>query len=155
MKTAIYAGTFDPITFGHIDIIERASTLFEHVIVAVATSARKQPTLALETRLELVNQLIQMDNVTVKPMDGLLVDFARQHKASVILRGLRAVSDFDFEFQLYGMNQKMAPEIETVFLPASEGVTSISSTLVKEIISMGGDASAFAPQLVIESLLTK
>ena len=149
---AVYAGTFDPITYGHIEVIKRGAKLFDQIIVAVAESARKKPILPLQVRIEQAQQLLGNTNIKVEPFSGLLIDFVRQKKANVILRGLRAVSDFDYEFQLYGMNHKMASDIETIFLPANENVSFISSSMVREIIAMGGDASAFVPPSVIENI---
>ncbi len=154
MKTvAIYPGTFDPITNGHVDVITRAANLFNEVIVAVATSKRKTPLFAMDERKKMIKDVFSdHNNVTVLALDGLLVEFAKQQGANIILRGLRAVSDFDYEFQMAGMNRHMAPDIETVFLPASEECAYISSTMVREIISLQGDASDFVPQVVAEKL---
>lgn len=142
--TAIYPGTFDPITNGHSDLVQRASRLYDQVIVAVAGNSPKQPAFPLEQRIELARiTLAGMDNVEVCGFNTLLVDYARSRGARVILRGLRAVSDFEFEFQLAGMNRRMAPEIETVFMMPAEDYSFISSTLVKEVARLGGDISGF------------
>jgi len=143
-KNAIYPGTFDPITKGHSDLVERASRLFDLVIVAVAANPGKQSLFSLEERLELARTaLAGYANVEVCSFDGLLVEFAREKQAQVILRGLRAVSDFDYEFQLAGMNRKLAPDVETLFLTPAEQYSNISSSLVREIAALGGDVSPF------------
>lgn len=155
MSTVVYPGTFNPITNGHVDIIQRAAAIFDQVIVAVATSKRKAPLFSLEQRVEMIEQSfaeLDLQNVQVNVMENLLVDFAKQHNATCILRGLRAVSDFDYEFQLAGMNRSMAPEIETVFLPANERHAFVSATIVREIISLGGDVSMFVPKPVLKYL---
>jgi len=151
--TALYPGTFDPMTNGHVDLVQRAARRFEHVLVAVAGSGSKTPCFPLEQRIELARTALGgCDNVSVMGFSGLLVRFAREQGASVILRGLRAVSDFEYEFQLASMNRKLAPEVETMFLTPDEGYTFISSSLVREIASLGGDVSAFVPQSVREAL---
>jgi pantetheine-phosphate adenylyltransferase len=151
--TALYPGTFDPMTNGHVDLVQRAARRFEHVLVAVAGSGSKTPCFPLEQRIELARTALGgLDNVSVMGFSGLLVHFAREQRASVILRGLRAVSDFEYEFQLASMNRKLAPEVETMFLTPDEGYTFISSSLVREIASLGGDVSTFVPQAVREAL---
>lgn len=141
---AIYPGTFDPITNGHTDLIERAAKLFQHVIVAIASNPSKQPRFTLEERVNLVKLVTaHLDNVEVVGFSGLLVDFAKQHNASVLLRGLRAVSDFEYEFQLANMNRRLSPNLESVFLTPAEENSFISSTLVKEVALHGGDVSQF------------
>lgn len=142
--TAIYPGTFDPITLGHTDIVSRASSLFDRLIVAVAGSTAKNTVFSADERVALAAEILcDFANVEVKRFDGLMVDFARQERASVVLRGLRAVTDFEYEFQLAGMNRKLMPECDTVFLPTTESYTYISSSLVREIASLGGDISEF------------
>lgn len=142
--TVIYPGTFDPITHGHTDIVSRAAPLFERLIVAVAGSTAKNTVFSADERVELAAEILkEYPNVEVKRFDGLMVDFARANKASLVLRGLRAVTDFEFEFQLAGMNRKLMPEADTVFLPTSEKFTYISSSLVREIAALGGDISDF------------
>ncbi|MBM4207254.1 MAG: pantetheine-phosphate adenylyltransferase [Gammaproteobacteria bacterium] len=153
---AIYPGTFDPITNGHLDLIARASRLFQKVIVAVAVNAGKSPLFTLEERVHLVKQAaINFPNVTVVGFDTLLVDCARQHGATVILRGLRAVSDFEYEFQMAGMNRNLAPELETLFLTPSEKYTFISSSVIKAIAQLHGDISAFVPSCVQQQFKQK
>ncbi len=150
-QIAIYPGTFDPLTNGHMDVIERAARIFGEIIVAVAESAEKQPHFSTDDRVAMCREVFDgLKNVSVDTFDGLLVNFAKSKKATVILRGLRAVSDVDFEFQLAGMNRCMVPEIETVFIPASETTSSISSTIVREIATMGGDVSLFVPPAVVK-----
>ncbi len=156
MPTVIYPGTFDPITNGHTDLIERAGKLFDQVVVAVAYSPKKQPLLTLEERVALVEECTQhLDNVLVTGFSNLLVEFARKQNASVILRGLRAVSDFEYEFQLADMNRRLASEIESVFLTPSNHLSYISSTLIREIASMGGDVSEFVHPTVSLALQKK
>ncbi|PHS22554.1 MAG: pantetheine-phosphate adenylyltransferase [Methylophaga sp.] len=154
--TVIYPGTFDPITNGHIDLVHRASKLFDRVIVAIAINPSKAPTFSLEERVTLAEQtLAGLNNVEVCGFEGLLIDVAKQKDANVILRGLRAVSDFEHEFQLAGMNRKMNPEIETLFLTPAEQYTYISSSLVREIASLGGDVSEFVAPCVMAALKAK
>lgn len=155
-QTAIYPGTFDPITNGHTDLIQRASRLFDKVIVAIAAHSGKQPAFALQERVALASQVLAgIDKVEVCGFDILLVEFARQKRADVILRGLRAVSDFEYEFQLTGMNRKLAPQIETLFLMPAEQYTYISSSLVKEVARLGGDVSGFVHDTVFQALRNK
>ena len=152
-QTAIYPGTFDPMTNGHVDLVQRAAKRFDQVLVAVAGSGSKTPCFTLEKRIELAEEaLSRCSNVRVKGFSGLLVQFAQQEKAGVILRGLRAVSDFEYEFQLASMNRRLAPDVETMFLTPDEGYTFISSSLVREIASLGGDVSAFVPAAVQAAL---
>lgn len=153
MAIAIYPGTFDPITNGHTDLIQRASKIFDKVIVAVAASTGKKPRFTLAERVDLANQVLaNVDKVEIIEFDTLLVEFTRQCKADVILRGLRAVSDFEYEFQLAGMNRRLAPELETMFLTPAEQFAYISSSLVKEIAALGGDVSEFVHPLVVDAL---
>ena len=154
--TVIYPGTFDPITHGHTDIVSRASPLFERLIVAVAGSTAKNTVFSADERVELAAAILKpYANVEVKRFDGLMVDFARANKASLILRGLRAVTDFEYEFQLAGMNRKLMPEADTVFLPTSEKFTYISSSLVREIAALGGDISDFVHPHIKHVLLER
>ena len=153
---AIYPGTFDPITHGHTDLIHRASRLFDRVIVAVAAKPGKSPLFSLDERLALANTaLAGQDNVEICGFEGLLVEFARQKSAKAILRGLRAVSDFDYEFQLAGMNRKLASDIETLFLTPAEQYANISSSLVREIAALGGDVSPFVHKKIVAELARK
>jgi pantetheine-phosphate adenylyltransferase len=153
MDTVIYPGTFDPITNGHTDLVERASRLFDKVIVAVAVNTDKATAFPIETRVTLAREVLaHVDNVEVCSFDNLLVDFVRQKSASVILRGLRAVSDFEYEFQLAGMNRHLAPNVETLFLTPAEQYAYISSSLVREISSLGGDVTPFVHRKVVAAL---
>lgn len=150
---AIYPGTFDPVTNGHVDIITRAASLFPELIVAVASNTAKRPFLPLSTRIELVQQSVgHLPGVSVLGFDNLLIHFAEEQQVRVILRGLRAVSDFEYEFQLAGMNRKLSKQIETMFLTPSEDSMFISSTLVREIAVLGGDISGFVPAVVVDAL---
>jgi pantetheine-phosphate adenylyltransferase len=155
MKTiAIYPGSFDPITNGHVDLIRRACKLFDKVIIAIAQNTNKDSFLSIDQRVKTVETAIEpLTNTRVFSFDSLLVDFAREHNAQIIIRGLRAVSDFDYEFQLSGMNKRLNPAIETLFMTPSEEFANISSSLVKEILSLGGDISQFVPESVETILL--
>ncbi len=144
MKRAVYPGTFDPITLGHEDLTRRASLLFDSVIVAVADSRGKKPYFPLQERVAMARDVLRdYPNVLVKGFDGLLMDFVRENDAKIILRGLRALSDFDYEFQLAGMNRKLFPDVETVFLTPGEQYLFISASRVREIAGLGGDISGF------------
>lgn len=154
--TAIYPGTFDPITNGHLDLVHRASSLYENVIVAVAESRGKQPLFTLRERVGLIEGVVsEFPNVQVIGFNNLLVECAKQHDASVILRGLRAVSDFEYEFQMAGMNRRLAPDIETVFLTPAEQYEFISSSMIREIARLNGDVSSFVPDSVKDQLNNK
>ena len=156
MKTAVYPGTFDPITNGHGDLVARAARLFDRVIVAVAKDTGKQPVCGLEERVQLAEvALAGVGNVDIVPFGGLLMEFCRAHDAEVVIRGLRAVSDFEYEFQLASMNRRLAPEIETMFLTPAEQYAFISSTLVREIARLGGDVSEFVHPEVLRMLSSK
>lgn len=151
--TAIYPGTFDPITNGHTDLAQRACQLFDKVIIGIASNPKKQPLFTLEQRVEMAQQVLSdLPNIQVVGFEGLLVDFAHQQNAKVILRGLRAVSDFEYEFQLASMNRNLAPDVESVFLTPAEQHSFISSTLVREIATLGGDVSGFVHPLVSNNL---
>jgi len=151
--TAIYPGTFDPITLGHCDLVRRAGQLFDRIIIAIAANPNKTPVFSLQERIDMVqDSLSDIDNVTVMGFDTLLVDFARQQQARVIIRGLRAVSDFEYEFQLAGMNRKLAADIETLFMMPAEQFANISSSLVREIASLGGDIADFVHDSVRKAL---
>lgn len=150
---AIYPGTFDPITNGHVDIVERASALFDTVIVAVAKSKAKQPFFELEQRVALAQEALQhVPNVQIMGFSRLLIDFAAEQCANIIIRGLRAVSDFEYEFQLAGMNRKLNASIESLFLTPSEQYSYLSSTLVREIALLNGDVSNFVPPCVVRAM---
>lgn len=155
-KIAIYPGTFDPITHGHIDVIERASKLFDEVIVTVAQNISKNPIFSADERIAIVQEVIKnLDNVKVEKFDGLLVDFAVKKKANAIIRGLRAVSDFEFEFQMALFNRKLEPEIITVFLMPNEKYTYLNSSVVREIAKFGGKVDHFVPTFVEQKLKEK
>ena len=156
MRTVIYPGSFDPITNGHLDLIQRATKLFDQVIVAVAKNESKAPLFTLRERLELVAQSIQhLPNVSADSFDGLLVDYVEQRSGQAVIRGLRAVSDFEFEFQLALMNRKLNERVETIFMMPKDTYTFLSSRIVKEIARLGGDVSAFLPSQVREALVKK
>ena len=156
MSRAIYPGSFDPVTNGHLDIVERARKLFDEVIVAVAHNDEKQPFFNLQERLDLLRETVgKIDNVRIAQFDGLLVEFAIAEKASAVIRGLRAVSDFEFEFQMALMNRKLEGAVETIFLMPKEEYTYLSSRLVKEIARLGGDVSKFVPTVVAAALKQK
>ncbi len=155
-QKAIYPGTFDPVTNGHVDIIKRAATLFPELIVAVASSKVKQPFFPLETRIQLLQEVVgHLPGVEVIGFDKLLIDFVLEQNAGIILRGLRAMSDFEYEFQLAGMNRKLSKKVETLFLTPSENLMFISSTLVREIASLNGDVTQFVPECVVKELKKK
>jgi pantetheine-phosphate adenylyltransferase len=154
--SAIYPGTFDPITNGHVDLAARAARIFSRVVVAVAENKSKTPLFTLDERVDLARRALEgIENVEVVGFNTLLVECARTVNAEVILRGLRAVSDFEFEFQLAGMNRQLGPELETMFLTPSEKYAFISSSLIREIAKFGGDVSSFVPELVLEALSGK
>ena len=156
MKTIVYPGTFDPITNGHIDLIERASKLFDKIVVGIASSQRKGPLFTVDERIILASEsLAHVPNVEIIGFDYLLVNFVKDCKADAIMRGLRAVSDFEYEFQLANMNRALAPEIESIFLTPAERFSYISSSLVREISSLDGDVSKFVPSNVAAALLLK
>lgn len=156
MRTVIYPGSFDPLTNGHLDVIQRASKLFDRVIVAVAQNESKNPLLSLSERLELVAHCVRhLPNVEADSFDGLLVNYVEQRSAQAIIRGLRAVSDFEFEFQLALMNRKLNEHIETIFMMPKDTYVFLSSRIVKEIARLGGDVSAFVPAKVGEVLTAR
>ncbi len=156
IRRAIYPGSFDPVTNGHVDVVERARKLFDEVIVAVADNDEKQPLFTLDERIGLLRESLgRMDNVRIAHFDGLLVDFARTQKAGAVIRGLRAISDFEFEFQMALMNRKLEGEVETIFLMPKEDYTYLSSRIVKEIARLGGDVSSFVPAAVAKMLAAK
>jgi len=152
--TAIYAGTFDPITNGHTDLIRRACDLFDHVILAIASNSKKNPKFTLDQRIQLAEEVYgnKVDNLSITGFSTLLTDFAHEQGAGVLIRGLRAVSDFEYEFQLASMNRNLRPEIESVYLMPEEKYAFISSSLVKEVASLGGDVSRFVHPAVLNAL---
>lgn len=155
-KRAVYAGSFDPITYGHIDVIHRASNIFEELIVSVAKNAEKDALFTVEERVALVKQSVkELKNVKVDAFDGLLVDYARKKEAKVLVRGLRVLSDFEYEFQMVLANRKLAGDIETIFLMPKEQFSYVSSRMIKEIAFLKGDASVFVPEEVNKALLKK
>jgi len=156
MRRAVYPGSFDPVTNGHLDVIERARKLFDEVIVAVAHNDEKQALFSLEERLQFLQDSIgKIDMVRIAQFDGLLVEFATAQKASAVIRGLRAVSDFEFEFQMALMNRKLEASVETIFLMPKEEYTYLSSRIIKEIARLGGDVSSFVPPVVSKALVRK
>lgn len=153
MNTVIYPGTFNPITNGHIDLVERASKLFGKVVLAIAYSERKQPMFSLDERIDLCQQsLSHLNNIEVCGFNNLLVEFAQSKDSNTVLRGVRSMKDFEYETQMADMNRAMTPGFETVFLTPSDGLSYISSTLVREISTMGGDVSNFVPAIVLDAL---
>jgi pantetheine-phosphate adenylyltransferase len=156
MRTAIYPGSFDPLTNGHLDLVQRATKLFDHVVVAVARSESKNPLFTLPERLALVEQAVKkIPNVTAESFDGLLVDYVEKRGGQAVIRGLRAVSDFEFEFQLALMNRKLNERVETIFMMPKETYTFLSSRIIKEVARLRGDISAFVPPHVSDALAKK
>ena len=156
MQRAVYPGTFDPMTMGHVDLVKRASKLFDSVIIAIASSDSKKPMFSLDERIEIGNKIFADDpKVEVVGFSGLLVNFAKDNDANILIRGLRVVADFEYEFQLANMNRAMSPDIESVFLTPKEEYSYISSSLVKEIATMGGDVTRFVDSVTLEALNQK
>ena len=156
MKTIVYPGTFDPITNGHIDLVERAARLFDKVVIGIASSQRKSPLFSIDERIQLASDaLAHVPNIEIRGFDYLLVNFVNDCGADAIMRGLRAVSDFEYEFQLANMNRALSPEVESIFLTPAERFSYISSSLVREISSLDGDVSKFVPTNVVEALSNK
>jgi pantetheine-phosphate adenylyltransferase len=155
-QKAIYAGSFDPITYGHIDLIKRAQEIFSEVIVAVAHNPHKKPLFSVKERLDMLNSAVSgLEGIVVSDFDGLVVDFARKNKTRVLIRGLRMLSDFEYEFQMALTNRKLAADIETIFLMPQESYSYLSSKLIKEAASLGADLSSFVPDFVEKSLKRK
>ena len=160
MKIGLYPGTFDPLTNGHVDIITRSSSLCDKLIIAVAKNPSKNPFFSINKRIDLVNEALLLNKIDTKliyadSFDNLLINFAKINSVSIIIRGLRVVSDFDYEFQMAGMNKRLNPDIETVFLMASETNQFIASRFVKEVASLGGDVSSFVPDNVNNEIIKK
>ena len=156
MKTIVYPGTFDPITKGHIDLVERASNLFDRVVIAIASSERKNPLFSLPDRIRLAEECLRhIPNIEIKGFDYLLVEFVKDCGAQAVMRGLRAVSDFEYEFQLANMNRALNPKIESIFLTPAEKFSYVSSSLVSEIASLNGDVSKFVTPNVESALKNK
>jgi pantetheine-phosphate adenylyltransferase len=156
IRKAIYPGTFDPITYGHLDVLERACLLFNHVIIAVAKSSSKKTAFTVDERIEMIKACTKdCKNVSVSSFSGLLVDYAVSQKADAVVRGLRAISDFEYEFQMALTNRKIAENVTTVFLMPNEKYTYLNSTLVREIAANGGDVSSFVPKPVLKKLMQK
>ena len=158
-KIAVYPGTFDPFTFGHLDVVRRASKMFEKIIVSVAENANKTSLFNIKERKEIIEEVIinetKLDNIQIKGFNGLLVDHVKDEGAVAVLRGLRALSDFEYEFQMAGINARLSSEFETIFLMASENQQFVASRLVKEIHSLGGNVSSFVPSTVLRYLESK
>jgi len=154
-RRAIYPGTFDPITMGHLDIIERSVKLFDEVIVAVLLNINKQPMFSIEERVEMIRQVVPWANVSVGAFEGLLVHYAIEQEAQVIVRGIRAVSDYEYELQMALMNRRLEPGVETVFLMAAEEYSYLSSQLIKEVFRLGGPINGLVPELVEQRMIEK
>jgi pantetheine-phosphate adenylyltransferase len=155
-RLAIYPGTFDPITNGHLDIVRRASGIFDEIVILIAINVRKEPLFSFEERIRLAESALTINGgITVESYAGLLAEFARQRKADAIIRGLRAVKDFEFEFQMALMNKSLYPEVETIFLMPSEKFTYVNSSIVREVARLGGDISRYVPPPVAEALARK
>ncbi|MEW6118049.1 MAG: pantetheine-phosphate adenylyltransferase [Nitrospirota bacterium] len=158
MSLAIYPGTFDPVTNGHLDLVERGLRMFDELIVAVAPNPKKQPLFTLEERLNLIREAAGekgFSNLRVEAFNGLLVDYVREQKGAAIIRGLRAISDFEYEMQMALMNRRMASDIETVFMMPSEVYSYLTSTIVKEVVSLGGSVRGLVPEVVEEAMRKK
>jgi len=154
-RRAIYPGTFDPLTNGHLDIIERSAHLFDEVIVSVLLNIEKRPMFSTEERVEMIRQVARWDNVKVGTFEGLLVHYAVEQQAQVIVRGIRAISDYEYELQMALMNRRLEPRIETVFLMAAEDYSYLSSRLIKEVFKLGGPVTGLVPELVEEQMRAK
>jgi pantetheine-phosphate adenylyltransferase len=154
-KRGIYPGTFDPVTNGHLDLVERGLRIFDEIIIAVAPTPRKKPLFSLEEREKLIREAVRFDNVRVESFEGLLVDYVRARKGAAIIRGLRAVSDFEYEFQMALMNRRLNTDIETVFMMPAEEYTFLTSTIIKEVASLGGSVDGLVPPNVADALKSK
>ncbi len=155
-RLAIYPGTFDPITNGHLDIVRRASRIFDRIIILIASNVQKKPLFSVQERIELAERsVVGNSNITVESFDGLLAEFARQRGVDAIIRGLRAIKDFEFEFQMALMNKSLYPEVETVFFMPSEKFTYVNSSIVREVARLDGDVSLFVPPVVAEAFARK
>ena len=155
-QIAIYPGTFDPVTYGHVDLIKRAQEIFSEVIVAVAHNPHKNPLFSVEERVRMLKKAtVDLKGIVITDFDGLVVDYARKHKAKVLIRGLRMISDFEYEFQMALTNRKLSPNIETIFLMPQESYSYLSSKLLKEAASLGADLSCFVPDFVEKALKKK
>ncbi len=155
-RKAVYPGTFDPVTYGHLDVIKRAASLYDKVFVAIAPSREKAPLFSIEERVEMMREAVaEYDNVEVENFDGLVVEYAKRRSTGVVLRGLRMISDFEYEFQMALTNRKLAPEIETVFMMPNESYSYLSSKLIKEVAILGADTSMFLPANVEKKLREK
>ena len=156
MIRAIYPGSFDPVTFGHLDIIIRSSKIVDELIIGVLMNKAKSPLFSVEERVKMLKEVTKdLDNVKVVPFDGLLVEFARQQKARLVIRGLRAITDFEYEIQMSQTNHKLEPEVETMFLTTNLKYSYLSSTIVREVAAFGGDISQFVPETVAKSIKEK
>ena len=156
MKTAIYPGSFDPVTLGHIDVIKRASKLFDHLIIGVLNNRAKTPLFSVEERVKMLEEVTKdIPNVEVKSFAGLTVDFAKECNANAVVRGLRAITDFEYELQMAQTNRVLAPDVDTIFLTTSLEYAYVSSTIMKEVARFGGDLSSFAPAEIIQELRLK
>ena len=156
VKIAVYPGSFDPITSGHLDIIKRCLSLYDKVVVGVLCNSAKSAMFSAEERVSLIKKALgNADNIEIKAFDGLLVDFVRQEKANVIVRGLRAITDFEYEFQMALLNKKLCPEVETLFMVTSTDYSYVSSSIVKELANLGGDFSHMVPREIIEDIKQK
>ena len=156
MKTAIYPGSFDPVTYGHLDIIKRAAEIFDELTVSVLNNKQKTPLFSVEERVNILQKAtLDIPNVEVKPFEGLSVNFARENHAQVIIRGLRAVTDFEYELQMAQTNRVLAPDVDTVFLTTSLQYAYLSSTILKEVAHFGGDLSKFAPREITDAVIEK
>lgn len=155
MRKAIYPGTFDPITYGHLDIIKRSVRLFDHVVVAVSSNPSKNPLFTTEERVALIKEVCDINNVSIDSFNGLLVDYAETQGATALIRGLRAVSDFEYEFQMALVNRKLSEKLSTVFLMPHEQYTHLNSSIVREVASFHGDVSPYVPPAVVRELERK